>query len=66
MEKAGYLISIAGLIGLVYTGINYINNTEHVSALGLDVTVSQGDPAPMVISAVVLIAGLLIAFAAKK
>lgn len=66
MKKLGYLVAIVGLIGLIYTGINYINNTEHISALGLEVTVSQGDPMPMLISGVVLIAGILIAFAAKK
>lgn len=66
MKKVGYLISIVGLIGFIYTGINYINNTEHVNALGLDVAVSQGDPMPVIISGIVLIAGILIAFAAKK
>lgn len=66
MKKLGYLISIVGLVGLIYTGINYINNTEHMSALGLEVTVSQGDPMPMIISGVVLIAGILITFAAKE
>lgn len=66
MKKLGYLISIVGLVGLIYTGINYINNTEHMSALGLEVTVSQGDPMPMIISGIVLIAGILITFAAKE
>lgn len=66
MKKLGYLISIVGLIGLVYTGIEYMNSTEHINALGVDVTVSQGDPMPMIIFGIVLIAGLLIAVAAKE
>ena len=66
MKILGYVVSVAGLIGLIYTVINYINNTESFSALGLDVTVSEGDPVPMIISAIVLIAGLLITRAAKE
>ena len=66
MKKLGYFISIVGLVGLIYTGINYINNTEHLSALGLEVTVSQGDPTPMIVSGIVLVAGILITFAAKE
>ncbi|SMO76347.1 transglycosylase [Fodinibius sediminis] len=66
MKKLGYIIAIGGLIGLIYTGINYANSTEHVSALGVDVTVSQGDPTAMIISGIVLVAGILIAFAAKN
>lgn len=66
MKILGYVVSVAGLIGLIYTVINYINNTESFSALGLDVTVSEGDPIPMIVSAIVLIAGLLITRAAKE
>lgn len=66
MKILGYVVSVAGLIGLIYTVINYINNTESFSALGLDVTVSEGDPVPMIISAIVLIAGILITRAAKE
>lgn len=66
MKKLGFAISIVGLIALVYTGINYINNTESFSALGMDVTVSKGDPVPMIISGIILIAGLVIARIAKK
>jgi len=66
MKILGYVVSVAGLIGLIYTVINYINSTESFSALGVDVTVSEGDPIPMLISAIVLIAGLLIIRAAKE
>ncbi|HLR31866.1 MAG TPA: hypothetical protein VK074_05215 [Fodinibius sp.] len=66
MRNLGYLIAIVGLIGLIYTGINYINDTEHISALGLDIAVSQGNPTPMIISVIVMIAGILIAYAARK
>lgn len=66
MKFLGYTISIVGLIALIYTGVTYINNSESFSALGVDVAVSKGDPVPMIISAIVLIAGVLIARAARE
>lgn len=66
MKILGYVVTIGGLIGLIYTGINYVNNTESFSALGLDVTVSEGDPTGMIVSIIVLLAGLLITRAAKE
>lgn len=66
MKILGFVISIVGLVGLIYSGINYINNSETFSAFGVDVAVSKGDPVPMIVSVIVLIAGLLITRAAKK
>ncbi len=66
MKIFGYTISVIGLIALIYAGINYLNNSESFSALGVDVAISKGDPVPMLISALVLIAGVLIARAAKR
>jgi hypothetical protein len=66
MKVVGIVTSIIGLIALIYTGINYINNSETFSMLGMDVAVSKGDPVPMVISSIVLIAGVLIMKSSKK
>ena len=66
MKILGYVVSVVGVIGLIYSIINYINNSESFSALGVDVAVSKGNPTPIIISAIVLIAGLLITRAAKK
>lgn len=66
MKILGYIVSIVGLVGVIYSGINYINNSETFSAFGVDVAVSKGDPVPIIISVIVLIAGLLITRAAKK
>lgn len=66
MKSAGYLFSIGGFIALIFTGINYINESESFSALGLDVAVSKGDPMPVIVSAVILIAGILIIKASKE
>jgi hypothetical protein len=66
MKYLGYLFSVGGLVALVVTGINYINNSESFSAFGLDIAVSQGDPVPMIISAIVMVAGVLIVKASEK
>lgn len=66
MKYVGYLFSIGGLIALIYTGINYINQSESFSALGVDVAVSSGNPTPVIISAIVLIAGILIIRASNE
>lgn len=56
----GYILSLGGLAFLVYTGINYINDSESFSFLGADVVVSSGDPVPVIISAVVMIIGFIL------
>lgn len=66
MKIVGYATTIIGLIALIYTGITYINNSESFGLFGLDIAVSKGDPVPVIISAIVLIAGLLIARASNK
>lgn len=66
MKNLGYLLSIGGIIALIITGINYLNESESFSLLGLDVAVSKGNPTPMIISAIVLVAGVLIIRASNK
>jgi len=66
MKYLGYLFSIGGFAGVIYTGINYINNSDTFSAFGVNVAISKGDPMPVIISAIVLIAGILIIRASKK
>ncbi|MDX1641255.1 MAG: hypothetical protein R3220_06140 [Balneolaceae bacterium] len=61
MQKTiGSIFTIGGLIALIYTGINYVNNSESFGFLGADVVVSKGDPIPMIISAFVLIIGVIL------
>lgn len=61
MKKTiGSILTVGGLVALVYTGINYINNTESFGFLGADFVVSQGDPVPVVLSAVVLVLGVVL------
>lgn len=66
MKYLGYIFTFGGLLALIITAVNYINESESFSMLGMDVAVSKGDPVPMIISFIVLIAGILIVRAAKE
>lgn len=56
----GSILTIGGLISLIYTGINYINDSESFGFLGADVMVSKGDPIPVIVSGVILVLGILL------
>jgi len=56
----GMILSIAGLIGLIFFGYQYMADTESFSVLGADVAVTTGDIFPIVISGIVLLVGLIV------
>lgn len=60
MKILGTILVVGGLIGLILTGVNYINDTESFSLFGLDIAVSKGNIMPVIISAIIFIAGLLV------
>ncbi len=60
MKILGIILTILGLVGCVYFGIEAMNDSESVSILGADIAVSTADWAPLIVSAVVAIAGVLI------
>lgn len=59
-KTVGIILIIGGIISLIITTINFINESESFNFLGLEVTVSQGSFMPMIISGIVLIAGLIL------
>ncbi len=59
-QTLGGILSVAGLIGVIYFGIQYMNDSESFSVLGADVAVSSGDWVPILISLIVLIVGVFI------
>jgi nitrate reductase gamma subunit len=66
MKKTiGTILIIGGIISLIITTINFINESESFNFLGLEVTVSQGSFMPMIISGIVLIAGLILLASSK-
>lgn len=67
MQKTiGSILSVSGLVLLVYTFINYLNESESFSALGADVMISKGNITPVIISAAILILGIIVLLTARK
>lgn len=59
-ETIGRIITIGGVLGIVYYGYEYFQNSESFEAFGADVAVSTGDYTPIIISAVVMLVGIVI------
>jgi len=60
MQKTiGYLLSIAGLIGVIIFTYQYMQDSESFSVLGADVAISTGDWVPIVISGLVMVVGIV-------
>lgn len=66
MKILGIILLIVGLVALVISGANYINDSETFSFLGLDVAVSKGNITPVVISGLVFIVGLILTVGNRK
>jgi len=62
MKKTiGQIMGDGGLIGVLYFGFRYFQDSESFEVFGADVAVSSGDYVPILISAVVMLAGIVIA-----
>ena len=59
-RKIGAVISFAGFVGIIFYGYQYIQDSESFEVLGADVAVSSGDYVPILISVIVLLAGLFL------
>lgn len=59
-ETIGGIITAGGLLGVIYFGYQYFQDSESFSAFGADVAVSTGDYTPIIISAIVMIVGIVI------
>lgn len=59
-QTLGSILSIAGLLGIIFFGYQYMQDSESFSLFGADIAVSTGDYIPIVISAIVLIVGLVL------
>lgn len=66
MKIVGGVVTIGGLIALIYTFINYLNNTASFQFLGAEVVVSEASIMPVIVAAVIMILGLLIWSTAKN
>ncbi len=59
-QTLGSILSIGGLIGVIYFGIQYLDDSESFEVLGADIAVSTGDYVPILISLIVLIVSVFI------
>jgi hypothetical protein len=59
-QTFGSILSVAGLIGVIFFGIQYLADSESFSLFGADIAVSTGDYVPILISLAVLIVGVVI------
>ncbi|REL33012.1 hypothetical protein DYD21_13880 [Rhodohalobacter sp. SW132] len=59
-QTLGGLMSVAGFIGVIFFGFQYLDDSESFSILGADVAVSTGDVVPILISLIILIVGVVI------
>lgn len=59
-ETIGGILTAGGLLGILYFGYQYFQDSESFEAFGADVAVSTGDYTPIIISAVVMVAGIII------
>lgn len=66
MKILGTVLIIGGLIALIITGLDYMDNTKSLSLFGESFTISKGNISGVIISALVLIAGIFIRTTAKK
>lgn len=66
MRIAGIILLILGIIGVVVFGIQAMNESESFSVLGAEVAVSTANWTPVIVSAVVLVVGIILMAVRKK
>ncbi|MBA3901101.1 MAG: hypothetical protein H0X62_13000 [Bacteroidetes bacterium] len=57
-KTSGIILTVVGLVAIIITGMDAIQQAESFSFLGLDVVVSQGNYIPVIISLIVAISGV--------
>jgi hypothetical protein len=60
MRTAGLVLLIIGLVGTLVFGIQAIQDTETFSFLGVDIGVSSANWTPVIVSAVILVVGVVL------
>lgn len=61
MKKiVGAIFAVGGLVALIYTTIEYMNDTGSVSIAGAEIAETTGSIMPIIISGVVILIGVVI------
>ena len=66
MKTAGLILMILGAIGLLISAINYANETDKFSLLGIDVTISEGNITPIIVTGIVFLLGFVLTLGKRK
>ncbi|MFO8067226.1 MAG: hypothetical protein R6U11_06560 [Bacteroidales bacterium] len=66
MKIAGIVLLILGIVGTLVFGIQAIQETETFNFLGLDIGVSGANWTPVIISAVILVVGIILMALSKR
>jgi hypothetical protein len=64
-RTVGTILTVVGVVGMVYFGYQYFQDSESFSVFGADVAVSTGDIVPVILSLVIFIGGLLVVKSSK-
>jgi uncharacterized membrane protein len=56
----GGLFMLVGLVGVLYYGILFIQNSDSFNFFGSEVVISSGEYAPVLVSAIIMVVGLFI------
>ena len=65
MKTVGIILAIIGGLGLIVFGLQAMEDSESFSLLGMDIAVSTANWTPVIVSAVILVIGLVMS-ARKK
>lgn len=66
MKVAGIILLVLGAIGTIVYGLQAIQDSETASFLGMDIAVSKANWTPLIISAAVLVVGIIMSTRGKK
>ena len=66
MKTAGIILLILGLAATIIFSVQAINQSESISVLGLDIGVSSANWTPLILSAIVLLIGIIFVASSKK
>jgi len=66
MRTVGIILLIIGTVGTLIFGIQALGDSEAFNFLGIKVAVSSANWAPVIVSAIILIIGIVMASSARR
>ena len=60
LKTAGIVLMILGIIGTLVYGARALENSESLNILGLQIAVSSADWTPVIVSGLILLAGIVV------